>query len=193
MKSLKTFISIAMAGFSVVACAHKSAPYAGEEKSWSQTKEVSQEALYTAEDNNASFVTELEFEKGVAQLSPKARERISRMVSDAETVGQIDDIKVITWADKEYPSANAKKLSKQQRNLASERNAEIKKFLRQNDDKFDVETYNMAERPDALQRFLKTDSARLKKSLEVAGIPTTSSVGLPQKASKSMVLVIMKE
>ena len=38
----------------------------------------------------------------------------------------IDEIKVISWADQEYPSKNVKVLPRDQRDLATLRNREIK-------------------------------------------------------------------
>ncbi|MGE3974730.1 MAG: hypothetical protein AB7F59_09410 [Bdellovibrionales bacterium] len=151
------------------------------------------EVKSAANVTDATFVTEVSFQKGSSQLTPAAKSRISELIRDARGSGEIEDIKVISWADQEYPSEEAKKLSSEQRNLADARNREIRRQIAAVDGAIDVDAYNMAERPNALSRLVGTENAKLKKSLEVAGLPTTASKNkvVSGKASKAMLLVIM--
>lgn len=148
-----------------------------------------------AVDAEASFVTEITFEKGSKDLSADSKNRLKSLVDRARQTGKIDDIKIITWSDMEYPSLNVKKLSKEQRDLAKNRNDTLKDYLKSGEvDVSDVDAFNMAERPNALERLLRTEDARIKRSLEAAGIPTTDSyVKVPAKASKSVVMVVLED
>jgi hypothetical protein len=149
---------------------------------------------YAADKADASYVTEVQFNRGMASLNADAIDKINNLVSRARNTGEIDEIKVISWADQEYPSKNVKALPRVQRDLAAQRNAEIKNQIEGISTKIDVDTYNMAERPGALSELFKTQNAKLKHNLEIAGIPTTASkVKMPSKASKAVVMVIMKE
>jgi outer membrane protein OmpA-like peptidoglycan-associated protein len=152
------------------------------------------EAKGLAAEQEASYVTELTFPKGKNQLTPDAHERLTKIIDKARAHGKISDVKVITWADAEYPSVHTKNLSRTQVRLATERNDEIKRFLKNIDSQAKVTTYNMAERPSALSDLFGTSNAQIKKSLEVAGIPNSdTSVKTPPKASKSIVMVILKD
>ncbi|MNL59860.1 hypothetical protein D3C87_1836220 [compost metagenome] len=75
-----------------------------------------------------------------------------------------------------------------------DRNKKVEDYIKKNtsaDSK--VKTYSMAERPNTLQDIFGTSESKVKKSLETAGIPTTdTSVKIPSKASKSIVIVILE-
>jgi hypothetical protein len=155
---------------------------------------ASAEAQKVASEEKAPFVTELSFRKNARTLSVDDQQQLDKLIRDARAHGEIDNIKVVTWADQEYPSTNAKKLSSAQRDLADRRNSEIKTYIHTVDSKADVDTYNMAERPGVLSELMNTSNARIKKALEASGIPNTDSgVKQPSKASKSIVMVILKE
>ena len=199
MKAFQNFLVMSVA-LLLTHCAHHEAaktadsePTAGAVKKTPMPAAPSIEAKQLAAENEASYVTELTFRKGKNQLSPDAHTQLSKVLDQARAHGKIQDVKVITWADAEYPSANTKALSVGQVKLATRRNDEIKRFLKNLDRDVSVTTYNMAERPGAVSELLGTSNAHIKKSLEVAGIPNTdTTVKLPAKASKSIVLVILK-
>jgi len=104
--------------------------------------------------------------------------------------GEIETIKVITWADKKYPTKKEKELSDKQEKLVKERNEGIKSYLEKvlenRDLDVDYELISMAERPNFIKELIATDDARIKKSLESAG-------DLSKKSSKSIVLILIKE
>jgi hypothetical protein len=155
---------------------------------------VSNEAKSAAAQRNATFVTEVAFPKGSDGLSEQSRESLNDLIARAKSTGQIDEVKVVSWADREYPSESTKKLSKEERELADHRSERIKDYLKVVDKSLDVDSFNMAERPGALATLFKTENAKVKKSLEVAGIShTDSKISAPEKAGKSMVMVILKD
>lgn len=156
--------------------------------------ESSIEAKEVAAEEEAPFVSEITFVKGKSNLTTDARERITQIIAKANKKGRISELKVIAWADSEYPSVHTKKLEKSQVRLATARSEAIKKLLKSLEDEAKISTYNMAERPGALGDLVGTTNAHIKKSLEVAGIPNTdSSVKTPAKSAKAIILVVLKE
>lgn len=158
-----------------------------------KTAAVSPEAKVVAQQNEASYVAEIGFEKGSAQLTPAAKTQLASILDRAKNAGKLDEVKVISWADAEYPSEAAKRLPKAQRDLADRRNTTIKNYLKNVASGVDVDEYNMAERPNSMERLLSTSDARIKRGLENAGIATTAhDLRFPENASKSMVMVILE-
>jgi hypothetical protein len=157
-------------------------------------KPTSIEAKQVAAEEEAPYVTEFAFKKNDASLTPAARAKLAKLYKNAKAKGEIEDVRVITWADEEFPSVHTKTLPKAQQDLVDRRNAEIENYLESLDKDTDVKTYSMAKRPGLLADLLSTTDARIKKSLEVAGIPNThTSVKRPSKASKSIVMFLLEE
>ena len=155
---------------------------------------VSIESKQLASEEKTNLVTEISFPKGRAGINSAARTDIKKLFEKAKTKGEIDQVKVITWADEEYPSVHSKKLSKSERRLVNRRNDAIEDYLESLDKTIDVDRFSMAERPNALKTLFSTEDARVKRSLETAGIPNTdTSVKIPGKASKAIVIFVLKE
>jgi len=194
IKNVMIFSALILA---FVGCASTQKQEQKEQQQAEQKKAVerpSLEARYAANENDASLVTEIQFNTGSSVLPPEAKLKLSQLVKAAQRKGAVDDFKVIAWSDLEYPSVSTKKLSKEDRDLADQRGKEIRQFLLNQDKGVKIENFNMAERPNAVSDLLGTANARIKKSLEVAGIPNTdTAVKQPSKASKSIVMVIMKD
>lgn len=151
-------------------------------------------AVQAAADQDASVVAEISFVRGKKDLTAGAKDSIRSVVNQAKARGQIDNLMVIAWADEEFPSQNAGQLSKAQRDLADARGREIRNFVAALDDDIDVDTYNMAERANAFERMMSTSDARVKRSLENAGIPNTDSkVRIPSKRGKAIVMAILED
>lgn len=159
-----------------------------------ESKTVSIESKQLASEEESNLITEISFAKEKAAVSKQAQEELKTLATKAKAKGEIDTVKVITWADMEYPSVHEKELSDKEKNLVKKRNDNIEKYLNQIAPKTKVETISMAERPGALAEMFSTDDASVKKSLETAGIPNTdTSVKVPGKASKSVVIFIMDD
>ena len=143
------------------------------------------EAKQLANEQESHFVAELNFPKNSTDLTEDAKSRIRKLNQQAMIKGEIETIKVITWADKKE-----KELSQKQADLVKDRNDEIKNYLEKildnRDLDVDYELISMAERPNFIKELLATDDARIKKSLESAG-------DLSKKSSKSIVLILIKE
>ncbi|MFM6928779.1 MAG: hypothetical protein ACKOX6_09950, partial [Bdellovibrio sp.] len=183
MKSLLVVSAIFMTGSVFLGCSHK------EPKP--EMHRVSSAAQQTAQKEDASYVTEFSFKKGSAVLTENAKSDLRRVISDAKQNSKIKEVKVITWSDSEYPSSRTKKLSSSERDLVKKRNDAIRDYMKSYSNRLDVDTYSMAERPGVLQEMFNTSDARIKKSMQDAGIATTESpYRSAPKSSKSVVMVV---
>ncbi|WP_413582392.1 hypothetical protein [Bdellovibrio sp. HCB288] len=144
----------------------------------------------------AKMVSEVSFEEGKSTLTETAKTDIRNMVSEASKKGKIDELKVAVWADREYPTEGTK-ASKQDVKLANDRARVMKDFIKDELKVSSVETYNMTERPNALQKFIKTDTAKTKTAMETSGAaPRTTDetgfMGRKAKSSNAVIMVYMK-
>jgi PBP1b-binding outer membrane lipoprotein LpoB len=177
----------------VSACASKPDPKMPKE-SKPQAPVVSIESKQLASEQETNLVAEINFRKSKSDVSKQAKNNLKDLFKKAHAKGKIQEIKVITWADQEYPSERKDDLSKQQQTLVSKRNKAIEKCISQLDNSIKIDSISMAERPSALGEMFSSDDAQIKKSLETAGIPNTdSSLKVPGKASKSVVIFLMDE
>lgn len=185
MKTL-TLALMGAAAVSMVACS-------SAQKEDIKETQTSMAAKQIAAEQEAGFVTEFSFAKGSAKLSEDAKANLRTLIDSAGKNGDVDEIKVITWGDTEYPSVHTGKLAKAEVDLVQKRNKAIEDFVESYNKELDVDLYSMAERPNTVQNLFGTSDARIKRSLETAGIPNTdSSVKTPSKASKSIVMVIVE-
>lgn len=143
---------------------------------------------------DASFVTDIAFRKNSADLTDEAREILRSMVLDAKSRGDLDEIKILAWADQEYPADHKKSLSEPSRKLADRRAANVESYLKSLVRVRDVDSYNMAARPNSVAKLLDTSDARVKNAMEATGIPTTDTkASLTGKASHAVVMVMLKK
>jgi len=140
--------------------------------------------------NEASFVTEIVFEKSSAELSMDGQNHLKDVLSAAKAKGKVEEVKIIAWSDKEYPKSG--KLHKDQRELADSRGLEIAGFVRDvlKEPELDVDKYNMAEHSSELEKLFKTGDARVKRSLEAAGLAQPEKSEMPKKAGRALVMII---
>ena len=181
-----TSMSLAMATLSACSSVHK----VGETKPTT----VSRESKQIAAEESAAYVTELSFERDSSRLDGDSRQKLDEILKRAKSSGRIDDVKVISWSDLEYPSEKRGKRSEAQGRLAEQRADRIRDYLKKSDKSLDIHTFNMAKRPNSLARLFKTDDSRIKKSMENAGLDRERrDLVYPEKAGKSTVMVILKE
>lgn len=158
-----------------------------------ESRARSMESKYVASELGAQEVVEVTFRIGSHQLSRKDIRKIQNAVIKARGAGEVDEIRVVTWADNEYPSTYTKKLPEDQQRLAEARGEAIKNELAA-PDQVDVKTYNMAQRPGAFESLLKTSDYRMKSALEKAGVPNThTGVKIPSFAGRAMIMVLTKQ
>ncbi len=143
---------------------------------WTNTEEA-------AEQLGADKVSEVTFEKNSFVLTDAQKAALRKAVSEAGTRGKIKKIRLLAWSDEAYPPPKAQQ-SKEDVRLAKERIRGLKSFLKGDLKLSNVATYNMAQRPDALENFFKTSDAKVKIAAEAAG--------LAPRASKGVVMIFVK-
>lgn len=151
-----------------------------------ESKAISNAAALEAKAHD--FV-EIEFRQGSSELTDNAKASLNSVLEQARRSGKIDEVLVLSWSDEDYPSNISQQQPKQQRELAEKRNVSIKQYLKALRP-VDVDTYNMAEKPNTLSKWFNTTDNKLKKSFLSAGLPTTAdSPSYKSKASHSVILV----
>jgi hypothetical protein len=157
---------------------------------------ISSETERASKDLGANMVSEISFDKGQSVLTENLKRDIETIVSSAKQSGSIREIKVAVWSDQEYPNKNTK-ITKSEVTLAEGRATNIKKYILNNLNVPTVVTYNMSQRPNSLQKFLKTGQADLKATMETTGAAPTSEqkkgiFDQKAQASKAVVLIYTK-
>ena len=158
-------------------------------QAWTTTQEA-------ADRLGASKVKEVGFDKNSDILSDMQKSDLKTAIAEAAQKGKIDEVKILAWSDKEYPSEKGK-LDKGDVNLAKNRIRNLKKFLMDDLNVSTVETHNMTERPNALQKLFNTSDAKVKNTAEAMGAaPTQGNTGffdLKTQASKAAIMIFMKK
>jgi murein L,D-transpeptidase YcbB/YkuD len=196
----KNFFFLVLTFFLIVTCSTMNKEQGKQAKSDSKTEvkpakpQVSIESKQLAAREESTFVTEIKFKKGQKAVPKSARSQLSQLYQKAQKKGEIEGVKVITWGDQEYPSVHTTELTKKQRKLVEDRNDNLETYLEKLDKNLGVDKFSMAERPDLMARLFSTEDAKLKKSLEKAGIPDTdSAVKAKGKSSTSIVIFTLKQ
>lgn len=141
----------------------------------------------------AKMSSQIGFEKGKTDLKADELAELRQVINRAKADGKIDEIKIIAWADRDYP-AEGTTAPNQQVKLAEERADKIKSYIKKELKVSDVEVYNMAKRPNALQELFNTQTAKVKDQMETSGAAPTKKedtgwFGLKGKTSEALVLV----
>lgn len=142
---------------------------------------------------NKDLITEFNYEKGSPFLDASDRKAIDELIVKAKNKGKIDDLKVLAWADREYPT-EGQKADRQERDLAGNRAKRILQYLKDVHKIGDVDAYNMAERPNALEKLFSTEDYEVKTSAENAGTaPTEKRLNLVRTNSRSSTALVVVE
>lgn len=148
-----------------------------------------------ADRMGASQMKEFTFDKSSKNLTEEHKQEIRNAINEAAQKGRIDEVKVLVWSDKEYPPVKGKQ-DKVDRKLAKERMDEVRKFIKEELRVSRVKTYNMTERPNAVEKFFYTSDAKVKGIAESTGAaPTANETGIfnmKAQASKGIVMVFTK-
>lgn len=181
--SLQTYLSIPVLAM-LTSCA------SGEHRAGTAQGNSNPVAQIVAQDSEVQDFVEIEFGLGSAALSDAAKTSLIDVVSKAKLAGKVDEVIVLSWSDLEYPARNSATQPRDQRNLAGERNRAIKSYLQSARSGVDVDTYNMAEKPNTLSKWFDTSDNQLKRAFVKAGLPTTQdSPQYEGKASRAVILV----
>lgn len=185
MKSSRINAGLALATFGfIAACANSP-----REASPTSTDKTARAALAVG----ASKYVLIDFAPGQTQLSDSAKTSIRRLTAEAPE-NTVDEVKVLAWADKEYP-ANGTKPARSDVALADDRADSVKTYIRQDlNYDVDVDNHNMAKRPSTLAKVMTTEDYDIKSAFEhtgqIAVDPTSrDQIFVGSKASKALVLV----
>ena len=146
-----------------------------------------------ARQTGSSIVIEVNFKKGSFALNETSREALRNMVNRAKTAGTIDDLKVLAWADVNYPAESSRKISKAERNLAENRADSIRDYVKAELAVSSIDIYNMAKRPNAVQNLFDTSDATVKKAFENAGVTSAEGKSTTGRASRAVVMAMLKD
>lgn len=158
---------------------------------------VGSEMESAAKSLGASTAEEVSFKEGTAQLTDSAKDSLRNVMKSAKENGTIEQVKVIAWADREYP-VKGTKAPKEDVKLANERIQSIKRFLKADQNVADVSGYNMTQRPNGVQKWLNTPQASVKDTLENTGAAprTNEETGLfghKAQASRAVLMVYVRK
>jgi hypothetical protein len=142
---------------------------------------------------NGEYFTVLEFDKRTQRLNEKSKRDLREFVASAQKNGrEIDDIRILAWADREYPGTGAK-LNDREVKIAKERTESIEKYLKDDlNTDGNYATYNMAKRPNKVSEFFRGDDYKTKRVFEKTGAAPAGSeltAFMSSKASKAVIMV----
>ncbi len=194
MKS-RMFVSLALASMSLLLAAGCTTPVAKKKPAYqttSSTTTVKEEVKAPAVVGTE--YTTVFFQKGRASLDTLSKESLKALANNAhKSKKEISEIRILAWADKEYPDKVSGKASTKDIILASERAQKIKDYLEEDlKEMEDIDSYNMAKRPNLMSKLLQNDEYEVKDAFETAG---TTGEKLPDgsisytKASKAIVII----
>lgn len=151
--------------------------------------------IATAKMIGASQVAPVFFDPGVKKLSAEEKAELQAFFTSLRETKKVKSVRVLSWADREYPAKN-EKVSDKQIALAKERGDAIKSYLQKDLKVQTVDTHNMTERPSKLSEFFKTNDYEVKSSAEATGAaPTQDKTGVFEEMGRSttaLVLVVLE-
>jgi hypothetical protein len=185
----RMFVSLAFASLSLVFATRCSIPNA-KKKSVEGTK--AQEAKVSAV--SGTYYTTIIFAEGKSSLTQKSKDHLKELAALAHKDGRpIEDIKILAWADKEYPDKTKSNAATRDIILASERAQKIKSYLEKDlKESEDIDAYNMARQPNLIAKLFRNEEYDVKKAFEQSGATASrlddGSVSYT-KASKALVII----
>lgn len=145
-----------------------------------------------------SHYTALQFERGRSVLTDANKKYLNELARKASRTGrEISEIKVLAWADREYPGKKNERAKTREVILANERANVIREFLREDlrtNEPIDV--FNMAKKPGLLDQLTRDEEYRVKQDVAQSGVSATrlpSGETSYTKAGKVLVIIDYKE
>lgn len=134
------------------------------------------------------------FPSGISDLDPRNKKNLQEFTRKfRQHKKKISEIKILAWADAEYPNDKKNKGTTREVILAAERAQNIKEYLQDElHEKNEVDTFNMAKRPSQFSQMLENEEYKIKKSYEKSGVTgsvlSDGSISYT-KASKALVII----
>lgn len=180
-----------------VACASKETAVHQAKVEAAQSPAVLDTSRATAMSGGSDY-TVIEFKKGRDELTEGGKVALKNLSEESVSRDRaIDEIKVLAWADREYPTEKTK-ATKKELALADRRADAIKKYLK-TDLRMSagVDNHNMAKRPGLFSELMRSDDYKVKTNFEESGAAPSTVVGnekrlMGSKVSKAVVFVKYK-
>lgn len=134
----------------------------------------------------AKYVS-IEFRKGAATLTKDSKRKLKSFIKNLNKEKRdVEEIKILAWADTEYPLKTQRTLPTNEIVIAKERGESIKTYLEKDlKTEEDIDAYNMARRPNLVSKLFKNDEYILKEAFE-----KTEEKNMPlSRASKALVII----
>lgn len=180
-----------------VACASKETAVHQAKVEAAQSPAVLDTSRATAMSGGSDY-TVIEFKKGRDELTDSSRMALKNLSAESITRDRaIDEIKVLAWADREYP-IDKTKATKKELALADRRAEAIKRYLKTDlRMSADVDNHNMAKRPGMFSELIRSEDYKVKTNFEETGAAPSTVVGnekrlMGSKVSKAVVFVKYK-
>jgi hypothetical protein len=151
-------------------------------------KKTLPEILAHKGEPKADYVA-ISFDKGNSKLDEADKASIKELLQHVS----FTKVRILSWADKEYPDNSHMKARAPEILLAEDRSQEVENYLRKElKPQLRIETFNMAKRPGNLEKLFKTSDYQMKESFEQSG---TTGIELEDgtlsytKASKAIIII----
>jgi hypothetical protein len=125
------------------------------------------EAKMAAAQSESSDVAEVKFTQGETGLEKSEIQKLKDGLTQAQKKHKINRVTVAVWSDSEMPDDGD--LPDPEVSLAKERGQKLRTQLKTFDSNLRVKVINMAEKPGAIKTFLKSESVRIRDTLESTG------------------------
>jgi hypothetical protein len=183
---MKITLVIILSSFMIAGCSHRAAETRGSAEG------IAQEGM------EGSHYTALQFSRGRSVLTDANKKYLNELARKATRTGrEISEIKILAWADREYPGKKNEKAKTRDVILANERANVIREFIR--DDlktREPIDVFNMAKKPGILDQITKDEEYRVKQDVAQSGVSATrlpSGETSYTKAGKVLVIIDYKE
>lgn len=140
--------------------------------------------------------TMVNFRPGTKELSKEEQSKIKQLTDVAERHGNINEVRILAWADREYPS-QGQNVPERDSKLADERASTVKNLLKKDlQAEVTIDSHNMAQRPNMYSEIIQNQDYEIKTTFENTGAtpagthsPGASSGLSAAKASRALVLI----
>jgi hypothetical protein len=182
---MKFTLVILFSSLMISACSHRAETRA-------PAKGIAEEGM------EGSHYTALQFARGRSVLTEANKKFLNELARKASRTGrEISEIKILAWADREYPGKKNEKAKTRDVILANERAKVIREFIREDLRTVEpIDVFNMAKKPGLLDQITKDEEFRVKQDVAQSGVSATR---LPSgetsftKAGKVLVIIDYKE
>lgn len=183
---MKISLVISLFLFTLAGCSHRAA----EERA--PAKGIAEEGL------EGSHYTAVQFSRGRSVLTDDNKRFLNELARKANRTGkEISEIKILAWADREYPGRKNERAKTRDVILANERANVIRQFIRDDlKSREPIDVFNMAKKPGLLDQITKDEEYRVKQDVAQSGVSATrlpSGETSYTKAGKVLVIIDYKE